>query len=196
MEWYLWLIIVYGVLIFINTLVGIIESYDRFRWEIIFAFIAVFILGLVFTPILWLFTWYVFAMHDNPNYKTFTIHKLTEENKNTLRQLGFQEGKFVSNNNIDYEGFRYSDSLIGISYNGRVFVKYLYRLSKEQKHLMEQIKALPKPINYDEKIEELQKQIKDKKERQTDWKIFYQEDIEKLNKQIEELKLKKQEENK
>jgi hypothetical protein len=161
MEWYLWLIIVYGVLIFVNTLFGIIESYDRFRWKIIFEFIAVFIMGIFITPILWLAGFFVFGTDKAKNYKTFTIHELTEENKNTLRQLGFQEGEFVSENNIYYKGFRYGYGLIGISYNGRVFAKYDYALSKKQKHLMKQIKNLPRPINYDLKIEELDKELEE-----------------------------------
>jgi hypothetical protein len=188
MEWYFWLLIGYGVLIFINTMVGYIKETKRKKLSDIFRIFIVFFIGLFIAPFLWLVSWYVFVIYDTHSYKTFTIHELTEENKVTLRELGFKEGEFISNNNIDYKGFRYGYGLIGVQYNGRVFIKYLYRMSKEQKHLMQQIKNLPKPINVEEKVEDLKKQIKEKKEIQKTWGKWYQKDIVELERQIDELK--------
>ena len=194
MEWYLWLLIGYVVLIFINTVVGYIVGIDRKNWTDILALIVVILIGLVITPFLWLIAfYYIIVRKKNISYKTFTIHELTDENKITLRELGFKEGKFCSLNNIDYEGFRYNGGEIAVQYNGRVFAKYDGRLSRKQKHLIEQIKKLPKPIDYDYEIEELQKKIKVKKEGQKNWDKWYQEDVDKLNEQIKELKLKKEE---
>jgi hypothetical protein len=188
MEWYFWLLIGYGILIFINTVVGYYQSIKSKSLTDIFLIIIGFIVGLLFTPLLWLVAWHNYATFKTPQYKTFTIHELTEENKITLRELGFQEGEFVSNNNLDYKGFRYNRGEISVLYNGRVSIKYLYRMSKEQKHLMQQIKNLPKPINVEEKVEDLKKQIKEKKEIQKTWGKWYQKDIVELERQIDELK--------
>jgi hypothetical protein len=196
MEWYYWLIIGYAVWVFITAFIKLLTTRNYGFFVSLGTLILAFFVGLVISPFLWLISLYYYFSYKTPSYKSFTIHKLSEDNKTTLRNLGFQEGEFVSNNNIDYKGFRYNRGEVAVQYNGRVFAKYLFLLSKEQKHLIAQIKALPKPINYNEKIEELQKQIKDKKDSQANWKKWYQDDIEKMNKQIEELKLKKQEENK
>ena len=73
--------------------------------------------------------------------ETFTIHPLTEENKITLRQIGFKEGRFVSHSNIDYEGFRYGYGRITVCNDGRVCI--WCGDVKNKKHLIEIIKNLP-----------------------------------------------------
>jgi len=193
MEWYYWLLIGYGVLIFINTMVSYNKSRSRKEITDVFILLIIFVLGLVMTPFMWLISWFFYTNYNTPSYKTFTIHELTEENKIALKELGFKEGKWVSNNNIDYSGFRYNGGSICVQYNGRVFVKYLWFLSREQKFLIDKIRHLPKPLDFDKEIEELEKRIKDKKERQKYWKDDAQKEIDELQNKINELKELKKE---
>ena len=193
MEWYLWLLIGYASWVFITALIKLLTTRNYGFFVSLGILVLAFFVGVVISPFLWLISLYYYFGYETPQYKSFTIHPLSEDNKTTLRELGFQEGEFVSNNNIDYKGFRYNRGEIAVQYNGRVFAKYVFFLSRKQKHLISQIESLPKPINYDEKIEELQKQIKDKKDSQKNWDKYYQDDIEKLNVEIKELKLKKEE---
>jgi len=144
MEWYLWLLIGYGVYVFISVLVAIINAKVYGFFDFIFKFILAFIVGLAISPFLWLISFYIFLGYDTPQYRTFTTHELTEDNKVTLRQLGFDErDEFISNNNIAYSGFRWNGGNIYIAYNGKIGVKYLWRMSKEQKMLFKLLKELP-----------------------------------------------------
>ncbi|MCK9319857.1 hypothetical protein [Methanoculleus sp.] len=145
MEWYLWLLIGYGSLIFLNVLaLFIIKNETIGFFGTILLFIIMLLLGLIITPFLWLMAFARFCLYKTPSYKIYTIHKLTEENKTTLRQLGFQEGEFVSNNNLDYEGFRLGKGDIYITLNGRMGIKYRYFTSVEQDYYFKILKALPK----------------------------------------------------
>jgi len=143
MEWYLWLLIGYGTLVALNVLWVFVKKGSYGFFTNILLFIIAFIVGLVITPILCLIAFARFCLYNTPSYKTYTIHELTEDNKTTLRELGFQEGDFVSNNNIAYSGFRYKKGKIYVGYNGRIGVKYVRFTSKEQDFLYKVIKELP-----------------------------------------------------
>lgn len=71
----------------------------------------------------------------------FTIHNLTAKNKNTLLEIGFEYGEFISVNNLDYKGYRYNKGRIVVLLNGRV--NYAFNLSDEEKVILELIKNLP-----------------------------------------------------
>ena len=144
MEWYMWLGIGYGSLVFLNVLWTFIIKGSYGFFTNISLFIVAYIIGLVVTPILCLIAFARFMLYKTPSYKTWTIHELTEDNKTTLRQLGFQEGHFISNNNLDYDGFRYNKGEIWVLYNGRIGVKYLRMTTYTQDYLFKIIKALPK----------------------------------------------------
>jgi len=145
MEWYYWVLIGYASFIFLNVQIAVFSNNRYFgviTW--IFATLTATLIGIIVTPLLCLISFYYLLTYKTPKYKTFTIHELTEENKTTLRQLSFQEGNFVSNNNLDYDGFRYNKGSIIVKYNGRVGMKYLWLMSREQKYLFKKIKELPK----------------------------------------------------
>jgi uncharacterized membrane protein len=144
MEWYMWLGIGYLSWVFVSVLIGLINSRNYGFFNTILYFIVGFIYGVVVSPFLFFISLYTYLMYDTPQYKTWTIHELTEDNKTTLRQLGFDENvEFISNNNIAYGGFRWNNGEIYIAYNGRMGVKYLFRMSKEQKMLFKLLKGLP-----------------------------------------------------
>lgn len=150
-EWYFIVLIFYVVLILINVSVAFFETRTYGFWSSLLVFLTMFVIGLLVTPFLWLVVFYELLTFDRHGYETFTIHELTEDNKTTLRNLGFQEGNFVSNENCDFSGFRVQDNLnIKIQYNGRVAVKYLYALNKEQKIMIKLIKNLPRCVEVDE----------------------------------------------
>ena len=75
----------------------------------------------------------------------FTIHNLTTRNKNTLLEMGFEYGEFISVNNINYKGYRYNHGRIVVLLNGRV--NYAFNLSDEEKVILELIKNLPDTQN-------------------------------------------------
>lgn len=144
MDWYMWLGIGYSSWVFISVAIALMQANRDGIFDTIFKFIVAFIFGLVVSPFLLLFSFYIFLLYDTPQYKTSSIHELTENNKVTLRQLGFDErDEFISNNNISYSGFRRNGGNIYIAYNGRIGVKYLWRMSKEQKMLFKLLKGLP-----------------------------------------------------
>ena len=141
---YEWLGIGYLSWVFISVAIGISRSKKIGFLGDILAFIFAFIVGVFISPFLWLISLYTFFLYDTPQYKTYTIHELTENNKVTLRQLGFLErDEFISNNNIAYSGFRWNRGHIYIGNNGRIGVKYIYRMTKEQKMLFKILKELP-----------------------------------------------------
>jgi len=144
MELWLWILIGYATIVMINVLWAFIKSSKSGFFISILIILSAFILGLIVTPFLWLVALGRLYLYDTPKYKIYTIHALTEDNKTTLRQLGFQEGHFISNNNMDYDGFRWNKGDIYVLYNGRIGVKYRYMTSFDQDHLFKQIKELPK----------------------------------------------------
>jgi len=144
MGLYEWLGIGYLSYVFISVVIGLIRARKYKFFVAIYLFVVAFIVGVLISPFLWLVSLYVWLLYDTPQYKTWTIHELTEDNKTTLRQLGFDErDEFISNNNISYGGFRWNKGDIYIAYNGRIGVKYLLRMSKEQKMLFNILKELP-----------------------------------------------------
>jgi hypothetical protein len=76
--------------------------------------------------------------------KTFTIHELTENNKTLLREIGFEEGSFISVDNLDYSGFRYGPGDIVVCYNGRCSFKY--GLNNKCQVIVNQIRKMPELI--------------------------------------------------
>ena len=140
----MWLGIGYLSYVFVSVVIGLIRARKYKFFVAIYLFVVAFIVGVLISPFLWLVSLYVWLLYDTPQYKTWTIHELTEDNKTTLRQLGFDErDEFISNNNITYSGFRWNGGNIYIAYNGRIGVKYLWRMSKEQKMLFKLLKELP-----------------------------------------------------
>lgn len=112
------------------------------------AWLAIIPIGILIWPV------FLYKILNEGRWKVkskFEIAPLTEANKIALRQIGFQEGKFVSFSNIEYEGFRYKYGRITVCNDGRVCVwdKYI----KDGKHLVELIKNLPQNETID-KVEE------------------------------------------
>ena len=107
------------------------------------------LLSLIGLPIIILLTpfWTIIAEKfndmgiDDYKRKTFTIHKLTRENKIALKQMGFEYGDFVSTSNLDYKGFRRGFGSIIVLPNGRV--NYSSKLNDKEKVIIEIIKLLP-----------------------------------------------------
>lgn len=71
----------------------------------------------------------------------FTIHNLTAKNKNTLLEMGFEYGEFITVDNVNYKGYRYKTGVIVVLPNGRV--NYSVKLEDEDKALLNIIKCLP-----------------------------------------------------
>lgn len=145
MVWYLWVLfgfVVYNFLFIFIYLwkTGGIDNFKDFVVSTCVSIIATIVFLII--PFLWI---YIFIKFDKDNHEeTFTIHNLTKENKITLRQMGFQEGKFVSSHNLDYSGFRWNDSArIIVLYNGRVLVQG--KQDDKIKAIVSIIRNLPKP---------------------------------------------------
>jgi hypothetical protein len=159
-NWY-WFLIGYYVFCFIYLVVVAktrekVKFFDQGFFTGIITSIIVMLLTLylmIILPFVWII-WFTNSVNRIKSHE-FTIHELTKDNKIALRQIGFEEGKFVSWNNFDYEGFRiYVNGLVGyttisISNNGRVSIKGT--LNKEVKVLIKKIKSLP----YENKDEEV-----------------------------------------
>ena len=190
MEWYWILLIAYGVLIFLNTLDIYIFKTKHKGLDDILVFPIIFLIGVLITPFLWIISFAYFIGNRASNSETFTIHKLTEENKIALRELGFSEGSFVSAENISYQGFRNLSQGIRILYNGRVSIRYKYTLSRKQKFLIKQIKSLKDPHK---KIANLEGAIENKKHYIKSEKKYKKRYEERINKYKEEIKEAKQE---
>lgn len=152
MDWYLWVLIGFVIYNFLFLFIYIWVDLGNFTFKsfmiYIFASIIITILFLII-PFLWIYIFIKFielSDKDKDNHEeTFTIHNLTKENKITLRQMGFQEGKFVSSHNLDYSGFRWWNvsARIIVSYNGRVLVQG--RQDENTKTIVSIIRNLPKP---------------------------------------------------
>jgi len=152
MDWYLWVLLAFAsynfVFVFIYRWVS--SGIFTFKSFIIDIFASIIItIVLLIIPFLWIYIFIKFielSDKDKDNHEeTFTIHNLTKENKITLRQMGFQEGKFVSWHNLEYSGFRWRNfsARIIVSYNGRVLVQG--RQDENMKTIVSIIKNLPKP---------------------------------------------------
>ncbi len=152
MDWYLWVLIGFVIYNFLFLFIYLWVSSGIFTFKSfmidIFASIIITIVLLII-PFLWIYIFIKFielSDKDKDNHEeTFTIHNLTKENKITLRQMGFQEGKFVSWHNLEYSGFRWRNvsARIIVSYNGRVLVQG--RQDENMKTIVSIIKNLPKP---------------------------------------------------
>jgi hypothetical protein len=146
MNIYLIILLSYVAFIFLMGVVGLKIAYGKIRsFTDFIVIVAVSLLWLAIIPVgifIWPIFLYKILVDDKWTVeKTFTIHPLTEENKITLRQIGFEEGRFVSHSNIDYEGFRYGYGRIIVCNDGRVCI--WCGDVKNKKHLIEIIKNLP-----------------------------------------------------
>lgn len=152
MDWYLWVLLAFASYNFVFVFIYLWVSSGIFTFKSfiidIFASIITSVVFLII-PFLWIYIFIKFielSDKDKDNHEeTFTIHNLTKENKITLRQMGFQEGKFVSTHNLEYSGFRWRNvsARIIVSYNGRVLVQG--RQDENMKTIVSIIKNLPKP---------------------------------------------------
>ena len=111
----------------------------------IFKALLVIPLQIVMSPIMFLFT----ALIEEEQYRkqairSFDIHKLTDKNKITLEQLGFEYGRFLSRHNIDYRGYRYNRGRIIVLPNGRVSYRHKKLLNAEEKAIVDIVAKLPK----------------------------------------------------
>jgi len=137
----LWAIIVlsYLAFVFLSVIIVWIVSKNWGDWWVIPLFT---ILIAIWFPFYILVAIPSVFLDNRKKFKTFTIHKLTEDNKTTLRQMGFFEADdYVSCNNFSWVGFRLNG--ISVCYNGRVSCRYSIWLSEEEKHLLKIIKNLP-----------------------------------------------------
>lgn len=146
MNIYLIILFSYVTFIFLLGVVLVKISIGRLRhFRYYISFILVLLVWVILIPV-GIFIWPIFLYKILVDNKwtvenTFTIHPLTEENKITLRQIGFEEGRFVSHSNIYYDGFRYGYGRIIVCNDGRVCI---WRDDiKNKKHLIEIIKNLP-----------------------------------------------------
>lgn len=142
MNIYLWILIGYLAFIYLfgaillRVAVGKIKEFGYFV-EFIFCLLLWIVLIPIFMIIWPYFLWKY--LEEEAVEKTFTIHPLTEENKITLRQLGFLEGKLWSKANIEFDGFKFNK--ITVCNDGRVCV---WRgLPQDLKYLIKVIKDLP-----------------------------------------------------
>ena len=152
MDWYLWVLlglVVYNFLFLFIWTCKENKGIGSFK-DFIFAILVSIMFTVIFTlvPFLWIYIFvkWIDLLYDDIHNReeTFTIHNLTKENKITLRQMGFQEGKVVSSHNLDYSGFRLNDSArIIVLYNGRVLVQG--RQDENTKTIVSIIKKLPEP---------------------------------------------------
>lgn len=152
MDWYLWVLLAFASYNFVFVFIYLWVSSGIFTFKSfiidIFASIITSVVFLII-PFLWIYIFIKFielSDKDKDNHEeTFTIHNLTKENKITLRQMGFQEGKFVSTHNLDYSGFRWrnASARIIVLYNGRVLVQG--RQDENTKTIVSIIRNLPKP---------------------------------------------------
>lgn len=153
--WWWWVLVIYLVLSFVLWIIFIKRidcKISSFRDGLIV--ILLFLICLIAMPFVWTYVFIKFLdLVDKHTYTTFTIHPLTEENRITLKQLGFKESIFVSATNFEYDGFRKCIGSVTISVcnNGRVSVHGVMR--SESEVLLNIIRALPS-----ETCDELEKQ--------------------------------------
>lgn len=152
MDWYLWVLIGFVIYNFLFLFIYLWKTEGIYNFRCFVAQTFVSIIGTILfliIPFLWIYIFIKFlelSDKDKDNHEeTFTIHNLTKENKITLRQMGFQEGKFVSWHNLEYSGFRWRNvsARIIVSYNGRVLVQG--RQDENMKTIVSIIRNLPKP---------------------------------------------------
>ena len=146
-----WILVIYLVLSFVSWFIFVKRmdcKVSSFRDVLVV--ILLFLICLIAMPFVWTYVFIKFLdLVDKHTYTTFTIHALTEENRITLKQLGFKEGIFVSATNFEYDGFKKCIGSVTISVcnNGRVSVHGIIR--PESAVLLNIIRALPSET-YDE----------------------------------------------
>ncbi len=102
-------------------------------------------LQIVMSPIMYLVIGVmVDEQYIDQSIRSFDIHELTDKNKITLEQLGFEYGSFLSRDNIDYTGYRYNRGRIIVLPNGRVSYRHRKRLSAEENTIVDMVAKLPK----------------------------------------------------
>lgn len=182
MEWYYVLLFCYLVYILINVFLAKAYSSARYNLRTLF---LIYLFSLIIYPFVALASLFVFFTYDFGQCKRFTIHELTEDNKEKLKALGFVEGTYISVNNIEYQGFRIRDKKVAIAYNGRGFAHYQFFLSREQKRLIDEIKKLESPKDIQNNIDRIEEELKRQKEYTRTDKEYRSETITKLNNELE-----------
>lgn len=102
-------------------------------------------LQMIVSPIMYLVIGVmVDEQYRDQSIRSFDIHELTDKNKITLEQLGFEYGSFLSQHNIDYTGYRYNRGRIIVLPNGRVSYRHRKLLSAEENAIVDMVAKLPK----------------------------------------------------
>lgn len=139
------LVVIYLALSFVLWLIFVKRTdYKISSFKGVLIVILLFPICLIAMPFVWTYVFIkFFYLVDKHTYTTFTIHALTEENRITLKQLGFKEGIFVSATNFEYDGFRkcIDNVTISVCNNGRVSVHGI--IKSESAVLLKIIRALP-----------------------------------------------------
>lgn len=147
-NWLIFLIIYFGYTYIFSVLyLGIKEEmiFNGIRETVLslLLLIPISVIMMVLMPAVGIH-WCMLAI-NREKIETFTIHELTEENRIALRQLGFEEGKFINRSNIAYEGFRKrffkGRAIISVCNDGRVSI--WGERGEEVKVIINQIRLLP-----------------------------------------------------
>lgn len=140
-----WVLVIYLVLSFVLWIIFVKRTdYKISSFKDVLIVILLFPICLIAMPFVWTYVFIkFFYLVGKHTYTTFAIHALTEENRITLRQLGFKEGLFVSATNFEYDGFkkRIGNTTISVCNNGRVSVHGI--IKSESAVLLKIIRALP-----------------------------------------------------
>lgn len=143
--WWWWVLVIYLVLSFVAWFIFVKRLDCKLSsFKDVLIVILLFFICLIAMPFVWTYVFIKFLdLVDKHTYTTFTIHALTEENRITLKQLGFKEGIFVSATNFEYDGFRkcIGNVTISVCNNGRISVYGV--MGHESKVLLNIIRALP-----------------------------------------------------
>jgi hypothetical protein len=144
MKWYWLVLIIYVAWLYMQAIVFWAVSNDIKDKSF-----KKFVLGIIKFPIsliAYVFVGFITLLfHSGSERYTFTVHPLTRNNKILLRELGFNEGEFISEVNLEYEGFRYGRSAdIIVCYNGRI--SYKRGLNKKCHVIIQQLRELPSNI--------------------------------------------------
>ena len=120
-----WVLVIYLVLSFVAWFIFVKRIDCKFHLLGCFDCNSFIFICLIAMPFVWTYVFIKFLdLVDKHTYTTFTIHALTEENRITLKQLGFKEGIFVSATNFEYDGFKkcIGNVTISVCNNGRISV--------------------------------------------------------------------------
>ena len=129
-------LLVYVCIVAFNVILVIADD-DRTNYKIsllLFKFVALTIIGVLFGWITMLLSYAYVLTHNKSEFKVYTISALTDDQKNVLRQLGFEEGTFISPDNLEYEGFRFNKGDVRVTNSGRVAFRGS-RIPRQYRHI-------------------------------------------------------------